>query len=198
MLMKIAVIVLFCISSLLTASVFGDEITDRLQSGSQFYSQQKYSDAINEITYALSLIRQKQADELIKFFPPAPAGWQAEEAENQAAASMLIGGVTAVSKDYSKESGESVNISMAMDSPLLSSVLMFLSNPMFAGGKRIETIGGEKALVDYDQEDNSGTINIVVNSKLLLTIEGDDVSLDDMKGLVTAIEMSKLKSFVGN
>ena len=196
--MKRAAVMLICISCLLATMVFADEITNRLQSGSQFYSQQKYSDAINEITYALSLIRQKQADELAQFFPPAPAGWQTEEAENQAAASMLMGGVTAVSKDYSKDSGESVNISMAMDSPLLSSVLMFLSNPMFAGGKRIETIGGEKALIDYDKESNSGNINVVVNSKLLLTVEGNDVSLDEMKGFLTTIDMAKLKTFIGN
>jgi hypothetical protein len=196
--MKRTLLILICISCLMATTVQADEITDRLQSGAQFYAQKKYSDAINEITYALGLIRQQQADELAQFFPPAPTGWQAEEAENQAAASMLLGGVTAVSKDYAKESGESVNISMAMDSPMLSSVLMFLSNPMFAGGKRIETIGGEKALVDYDKDNNSGNINVVINSKMLLTIEGSDVSLDEMKGFLTAINMGKLKAFIGS
>ena len=187
-----------CCLCVLATSVLADEITDRLKSGSEFYTQKKYSDAINEINYALQLIRQKQADELVQFFPDTPPGWKAREAETEAAAAMIMGGVTAVSREYYKDAGARVDIDMAMDSPLLSSMLMFLSNPMFAAGKRIETIAGEKALIEYDSDNQSGNINVVVTSKLLLTIEGYDVTLDVLKKFLTSMDLSKLKSFIGN
>ena len=196
--MKRIIISILCLTCLFATIVTADEITDRLKAGSDFYNQKKFSDAISEISYALQLIRQKQADELGKYFPAAPSGWKAEEVENEAAAAMFMGGVTAVSRDYNHNSGASVDISMAMDSPLLSSIMMFMSNPMMAGAKRVETIAGERALIDFSNEDKSGEINVVVANKLLLTLNGNDVTLDQLKGFLTSMDLKGLKAFIGS
>ena len=194
--MKHCVVVVLCITCVFAATVMADEITDRLKAGSDFYGKNKYSDAISEINYALQLIRQKQADALGKFFPNAPSGWKAHEVESEAGAAMFMGGVTAVSREYSK-SGSSVDISMAVDSPMLSSVLMFMTNPMMAGARRIETVGGEKALIDYSKEDKSGEISVVIANKMLLTLSGNEVTLEEIKAFITSMDLKALKAFIG-
>ena len=190
------IIVLICLLCLSLTVASADEITDKLKTGSDLYTQKKYSESISEINYALQLIRQKHAEELAKYFPQALPGWTAQEVESEAVAAIM-GGMTMISKDYTKDSGESIQINMAIDSPLLASILMMFSNPMFAMGNKIETINGEKAVIDYDNDDKSGDINIVIASKILFTVEGDDVTLDEMKAYINAMDFGKLKAFIG-
>jgi hypothetical protein len=195
--MKRAIVIILCLTLVWATAVMGDEITDRLKNGTDLYNQQKYSDAIAEINYALQLIHQKQADELVKYFPEAPSGWTASTAETGAATAAFMGGMTSASREYNHSSGGWVEITMSMDSPMLSSILMFLSNPMMAMGKRIETIAGEKAIIEYDEDGKSGDINMAIANKLLLTVDGNDVTLDQLKGFVNAMDLGKLKAFIG-
>ncbi len=49
-------------------------------------------------------------------------------------------------------------------------------------------INKQKAIVKYDESRRSGSINLVVAGTVLVTIEGDDVELDDLMAYAEAID----------
>jgi len=71
---------------------------------------------------------------------------------------------------------------------------MMFSNPMFAtadGGKMVR-IGRQKAIVKFTPEDESGDLQMVVNNRFLVTVEGSGVSNDDLVNYAKAIDTKKM------
>jgi len=77
---------------------------------------------------------------------------------------------------------------------LLQSMMMMFTNPMMAtsDGGKMEKIGGEKAIVKYNTANKDGNINIAVANRFLVTVEGNDVSLGDLKSYAGAVDYKKL------
>ena len=107
---------------------------------------------------------------------------------------MFGGGVTA-EREYSKDAS-SVTVRIVTDSPMMQGMMMMFSNPMFAASDegKLERIGRQKAIVKYDAGNREGEINIVVAKRFLVTIEGNDVSAEDLKAYASAIDYKKLKT----
>jgi hypothetical protein len=79
-------------------------------------------------------------------------------------------------------------------SPMLQSLMMMCSNPMLLGsdGGKLDRVGGEKAVVKYSAQEKGGNINPVIANRFLVTIEGNDVSLEDLKAYAGKIDYKKL------
>ncbi len=158
------------------------------------YKAGDYAGAVNNLDYASQLIRQKKSEGLVTVLPSPLEGWKAGEPQAQAVGAAMLGGGTTVSRDYTK--GEStVTVSIVTDSPLMQSMMMMLNTPMFAGasGGKLQTINGERAIVNYTKSQQNGDINIVVNNRFLVTVQGNNASLEDMISYAKAIDMKKLK-----
>lgn len=181
--------VFFTVLSLFIAAPgFADEIGDAIKSAQKNYDKGDLSEAIKELNYAITLIEQKKGDALSKVFPPAPKGWTAEDV---ASGSMVGGGVQA-DRHYAKGDSQ-MDISISSDSPLMQGVMMMMANPMFAtsGGGKLETIAGQKSVVNYRKEEKSGEIQFVVNNRFLVEVKGDNVALDEMKNLAKEIRFKE-------
>ena len=76
------------------------------------------------------------------------------------------------------------------DSPVLQSVLMMVNNPMFAGagGGKLETLNGQRAILKYDGKRKSGELYVVVASRFVVTIKGREVDQDDLLDYGKAID----------
>lgn len=102
------------------------------------------------------------------------------------------GGVTAA-KRYSK--GESsVEITIASDSPMLQATMMLFANPMFAtaDGAKMETIKGQKTIVRSSNENKGGEMQIVVNNRFLVSVNGSNVPKEEMLNYIKAFDFAKL------
>ena len=177
-----------------TASIaLADDVTDSVNEALQLYKDGKFSEAVNSLNYASQLIQQKKGASLEAVLPAALAGWTAEEATSQAAGASMFGGGVTAERRYTKDSS-SVKVQIVTDSPVLQAVMMMMSNPMFAtsDGGKMETIGGQKAIVKMDAANKSGQIQIVVASRFLVTLEGEEVTKDDMSAYAKAIDYTKL------
>jgi hypothetical protein len=186
--------VLGVLCSLVFAGVaYGDEVTDAINEGLQSYQGGKYSDAMASLNYASQLIGQKKGGDLQSFLPAPLSGWEASEATSQAAGAALFGGGVSAERRYTKDPG-SVNVQIVTDSPMLQGIMMMFSNPMLLGsdGGKLERIAGEKAIVKYDTQEKNGNINLVIANRFLVTVEGDEVSLEDMKAYAGKIDYKKL------
>ena len=138
---------------------------------------------------------QKKGDQILNYFPDPLPGWSAENATSEAMNAAMMGGGINAERRYTKEqSSGSVTIKFIADSPMLQGMMMMFSNPMFAtsDGGKIEKINGEKAIVKYDADNQSGDINIAVANRMLVTIEGSEVSREDLKNYAAAVDYKKL------
>jgi len=179
----------------LSGAGYADDIEDSINEALQYYQDGEYKDATESLNYATQLIQQKKGKQLETFLPEALKGWSAQEPTSEAAGAAMFGGGISAERAYNKSSS-SVTIKIVTDSPIMQGVMMMFSNPMFAtsDGGKLERIGRQKAIVKFDADSKQGDINIVVDNRFLVTIEGSDTSLDDLKAYAEAMDYKKLKA----
>lgn len=174
-------------------SVRADDVTEAIKEGLQNYQQGNPSGAMESLNYAVQLIMQKKGGDLAALLPAPLSGWTAEEASSQAAGSAMFGGGVSAEREYTKDNSR-VRINLMTDSPMLQAMLPMMSNPAMAtaDGGKLERIGGQKAVVKYDAGNKSGSVTVVVANRILVTIEGDGVSREDLMAYAAAIDYKKI------
>jgi len=175
------------------AAAAEDEVLTSINEGTDFYKNGEYAEAVTSLNYAVQLIQQKKGDVLKQILPAPLDGWEAQDADSQAAGAAMFGGGVTAERRYSKGDSE-ITIRMITDSPMMQGVMMMFSNPMFAtaDGGKLERIGKQKAIVKYDESGKSGDLQMVVNNRFLVTVEGNDVARDDILAYARAIDVKKL------
>ncbi len=180
--------------ALVSIAVSADEVEDSVREAMEYYRAGQYSDAAQSLNYAAQLIQQLKGESLESYLPAALPGWTSQDSSSESMAMGMFGGGITARREYSR-GNSSISIQIITDSPLMQSALMMLSNPMMArsSGGKLERIKGERALVKYEQADRQGEIQIVVANKMLVTIEGYDVTIDELRAYAQAINFAKLK-----
>ena len=179
-------------------TAYADDVTNQIDKAKALYSQGKYSEAVNELNFAIGQIQSLQIERYKVAFPKPLAGWEAGDFEGGAAGMAFMGGGTAVSRNYTTNDGEtSIKIEIVADSPLLSSIMMMISNPMFLGGNKVVSISGEKAVEEWSDTDKSGQLQIVVGNRMVITVSGNGLASKDLLySYANKIDIAKLKSLM--
>jgi len=170
-----------------------DDVINSINEGTEFYNKGEYGEAASSLNYAVQLIQQKKGEAMAGLLPEPLDGWTAGEVQSQAAGAAMFGGGITAEREYTKESSN-ITIKIMTDSPLLQSVMMMFSNPMFAtaDGGKMERIGKQKAIVKYTPADKSGDLQMVVNNRFLVTVEGNDISREELLDYAKAIDLKKM------
>lgn len=159
-----------------------DDVTESIEEALEAYNDNDYLMATQALETAVQLIKQKKGESLAELLPEPPDGWEAEEAESQAASSAFFGGAVSAERVYTKGNSE-ITVKYLSDSPMLQGIMMMLGNPMFAsadGGKLIR-LNGQRALLKYDASDESGSLQFAVNNLLLVEINGEQIEEEDLE-----------------
>ncbi len=195
-LLALVVIVTAC-----PVSAHADEITDQINEGLQLYEKGSFSEAVSALNFAVGQIQQKQTAGLKNVFPEPLGGWKAEETAGQFGGAPLLGGGFGASRHYFVEDGDkSVDIEIVTDSPLLQSVLMFYTSPAFYASQpdtKLVKIKNRKAVQKFTPQDKEGEVNIVIGSRMLVSIKGRGLgSIDDMLAYANAINYDALEKIL--
>lgn len=176
----------------LASPLHADDVTDNIDAAKSAYEAGNYSEALTSLDTANQYIRQKKAEEVAKLLPAAPSGWEAGEPETEAAASSILGGGVSARRTYSRESA-SISIKIQSDSAVMQYAAM-LSNPMMlaASGAKMETIKGQRVAVEFKAGSDNGNIKAVIDSRYLVEIEGNGITIDDLRTFAKAIDFAKL------
>lgn len=185
--LAVAILLMFLSAS----SVLADDVTDSLNEALKKYNDGQYTEAINSINYAEQLISQKKGEALTQVFPDPMNGWEAEDVTS----TSVFGGGISAERSYRKDES-SINIALISDSPMIQALLMMFTNPMFAtaDGGKLETINGQKAIVKYNTQDKGGEIQMVVDNRFLITVNGSEVAREDMSAYLSNMDINKLSS----
>jgi len=195
MIHKLRVGGVFLVLTALAVSGYADDIEDSIKEALKFYENGEYQEAVESLNYASQLIQQKKGKGLESFLPKPLSGWTAQDASSQAAGTAMFGGGVTAERKYSKGSS-SISVKLMTDSPLVQTMSMMFSNPMFttSDGGKLERIGQQKAVVKHDSKTKRGEIKIVVANRILVMIDGREVTKEDLIGYAKAIDYKKLKS----
>ncbi len=170
-----------------TTSLRADEVTENLDSAKTAYEAGNYSEAITAVDYVNQLIRQKKGEEIKKFLPDAPKGWEADEATSESATTSMLGGGISVSRTYHRENG---NVTIKIQSD--SAVMQFAILAVTAGGGTKESIKGQKITVNFTSPDDSSDIKTVVDNRYYIEINGSKLTRDELVSFAKAIPFAKL------
>lgn len=181
---------LFLLSPTYLMATEQDPVIETIEKALAQYKKDDFSNASTSLDYASQLIRQKKGEALAKLLPAPLDGWEANEGSAQVTAASLFGGGLTAQKKYTKESSV-VDIAIVTDSPLLQSMIMMFSNPIFAASAgQFELINGHKGIVNFENE--AGDINIVVNNRFLITLKGKKLSRNDLMSYAKAIDLQAI------
>ena len=170
-----------------------DDVINSINEGAEYYKNGEYGEAASSLNYAVQLIQQKKGEALAGLLPEPLDGWTAEEVQSQAAGAAMFGGGITAEREYRKDNSY-ITIKIMTDSPMLQGVMMMFSNPMFAtaDGGKMERIGKQKAIVKYTPADKSGDLQMVVSNRFLVTVEGNDISREELLEYAKAIDFKKM------
>lgn len=146
-----------------------DDVTDAISNALAAYEEGDVQYAIEELTFAMQLLNEMKAADLVSFLPEPLDGWTREiDADMPAGLGMMGGGVGAAA-EYSRGS-DSFTISLMADNPMVAAMAGMLGNTalMTAGGGKMVRVGREK-FVDQD-----GEITGLIGNRVLVQASGDD------------------------
>jgi len=184
---------LVCLVMLIPSFVQGEEkdpVIQTIEKALDEYKKNDFSNAASSLDYASQLIRQKKGEALSRMLPEPLTGWTADEGKSQVTTASLFGGGLTAEKNYTKETSV-INISIVTDSPLMQSMVMIFSNPIFAASAgQFELINGYKGIVNF--KNNGGDINIVINNRFLVTLKGQNVSREELMEYAKSIDLQSI------
>lgn len=174
---------------------FADDITDSINEALDAYNEGEYTAAVESLNYASQLINQKKGNKLSTVLPEPIKGWTAKSSTSQAGGAAMLGGGITAQRKYIK-GNNNISIEIVADSPILQSMMMMFSNPMYAtsDGGKLEKINRQKAIVKFDPDTKRGDINIIVAKRFLVTVKGNKTTIADLKAYAKAIDYKMMKS----
>jgi len=179
-----------------SADLLADDVSDQIDEAVKAYEKEDYNTAITALDSASTLIRQKKGELVSKLLPEPLDGWQSDEGKSSAAAAGMFGGGISAEKRYTRKTDgktETITISITTDSPLIQTMGMMFSNPMFMGqDNKLIVINGEKTIAN--ERDNS--LTSMIANKVMVKIDGDkNVAVDALKEYFKSIDFKAIKEY---
>ena len=184
--------------SLLSTSVYADEISDQITLGLEAYKEQDYKTALEELKFVTAQLQQLQQAEIQKLMPKALDGWTEKESKgnNQAGMSMLggMGGGLSMKSEFQRDR-EKVIVEVMANSPMMQMMSMMLKNPaMMAGQKNTKPYRYKKAKGMIKTDKNKTEITLMLAGQILIKATGRQLEDDAvLKEYLEQLDFSKLK-----
>jgi hypothetical protein len=179
----------------LPLTVLGDEVEDQIAAGLREYQAHNLSAAVAELNFAVQMIQQQQTESLLQYLPGKLPGWTAVNTDQSTVPASVFGGGSGVVRNFTREDGAGLEISVVTESPMITGMLALFGNPMLAGmsGRKVKRIHGEKALLGRDDPDSDLELIFVLDGKMLVQLSGSgDVSEENLVAAAEKIDFEAL------
>lgn len=161
----------------------------------------QYLKAQEELNYAQAKISEILSEDLLKFIPEAPAGFTLNDKSSQSLgqAGAIIGSANSIAANanYTKDKMD-LDLTITVGGlPGQAAGLMGLA-AMFGGMADMTTktirIKGNNATLEYDEDEESGTLTVKVSEKISVIIEGQNIpDADALKTLAEKVDYTALQ-----
>ncbi len=162
-----------------------EEAIDSLTTAQTFVKDGNYNKAIEEINYALAKINELTAEELLKFIPNPPEGFELINKQSQGVGTgaSSIAGNAGATANYSHSNGATINLNIAIGGmtgkmaslAALGTIFAGLSQETGTGQTRQVRVKGYTGTEVSNTNEKSGTLTFQVGDKASVTIEGSGI-----------------------
>lgn len=162
-----------------------EEAIDSLTTAQTFVKDGNYNKAIEEINYALAKINELTAEELLKFIPNPPEGFElvSKQSQGVGTGASSIAGNAGATANYSHSNGATINLNIAIGGmtgkmaslAALGSIFAGLSQETGTGQTRQVRVQGYTGTEISNTNEKSGTLTFQVGDKASVTIEGSGI-----------------------
>ncbi len=192
------VVPLLLLSSLPRA--WGDEVEEQIRQGAKVYASGQYTDAIQQLQFAIAQIQEKLNAGYLALLPEPLAGWQADPPEAQTTVA-LVGGGTQVSRHYHRDDGQEVTLELTIDSPLLQSLNLTLANPALLSSdptaKLYQLDGAFRGILH--REEGALVIDLAIGSRVMIKATGQNLKdIKPLEAYLKALDPQKVIAKVDN
>lgn len=180
------------------AASAADNVPAQIDAARAAYQKNDLPRTARALEAALADIHDRLGRAFADAMPPALAGWHADAPEIQGLGQ--VGGGLSVTRSYTK--GESsLNASLFLDSPAVEAAAALLANPAATAAqpnmKRVK-VGNEDALVRFDASTKAGEVTMVLNNRILLEVEGDNLAgADALLEAAKGWNVAKVRTLAG-
>jgi len=173
--------ILLAAAALLSVSVptVADEVTDQIGVAQQAYEAGNLGQAVDELQYAVAQIQEKLKADYVKLLPEPLAGWTADEAVAQSGGMAALAGGSMMSRDYRKDSGESVSLQIMSGGAMTQAFQMMLSNPMFMQmdpSAKMYRLKGNRGLLKHESGTKSWEISLMLRNGTMIQASGEGLA----------------------
>ncbi len=179
------------------------EAIESLDNAKAMLNKGQYAQAQDELDYAQTKISELMSGDLLRFIPDAPAGFTLEDKSSQSLgqAGAIIGSANSIAAtgDYSKDDMEfSITIAVGglagQSGGLLGGLAAMFGGMSDVGGTRTIRIKGNNATLEFNEEEESGSITIQLGNKVTVIVDGTDIEdTDDLKTLAEQVDYNALQ-----
>ncbi len=165
-----------------------DPFIDAMETALEAYRDGDLQYAEDELARAQRLLAEMKAEGLAGFLPEAPEGWMREVDTEGGQFLGFMGGGTMAKAEY-RGDGESFEISLMADNPMVAQLGMMLGNSAI-----ISQMGGEVERINrvrFLREDRS--FKGIVGNQILVQAEGTDPEI--MRQLLEAMDFAGMERF---
>ncbi|WP_300668220.1 hypothetical protein [Desulfoluna sp.] len=155
--------------------------------------------AVENTAWAAPISEQANGESLSAMLPSPRKGWRSDPATSVESGFAEPGGEMIAERIYRKGESGSLIVQIVAGSPMMRSAAMEMSHPRLveADGGRLERIHQQKAIVTYDPNNVSGDIKMIIAHRFLVTVDGEGITLDELKEYAAAIDVETLIALPG-
>ncbi len=199
---------LFFIAALICIRVSGQSQADAFIKEAQDYlSKQEYKQAILSLQDAINDINLQLAKQVAESLPAEINGLKADGENEVSTAGMgMIGGGMQITKRYRNEAKESndAEVQILANSPLLSTLSMYISNPSMLGQEyKSVRVGTTRAILKSETEDDGTTktrsteIQIPLGQTLIMVRANGFATEQEELAFATKLDLEKIRKALG-
>ena len=165
--------------------------------------EKRYGKCLADLQLLVGEVGRLRTDAMKPLFPKPSEGWTAEEAESAAnGAAFMFGAGSQVKREYKAGDAKRCLMTISTDvGAMMTGITMLMSNPAFLGeGKRIVTIRGRKALLDWEKGADHGTLTIQLGVPAsMVALEANGVTDKEIQDLLGgSIDLDALEKALTN
>jgi hypothetical protein len=204
--MKTSFILAFVLSSGLLFSSCGSKQEEKEQEEEKADEAKSPVDALQAFADKAKEMGNREAVDPIDFrklkelLPEKVSGLSRTEATGEKSGAMGFTVSTAAGKYSGGDGGESIDIEIIDTGGIAGVSTMTLAAWSIAeidketatGYEKTTKIDGYKSFEKYDNQNKSGELNILVADRYLVNVDGNNVTIDQLKGVLKDIDLSKL------
>ena len=176
------------------------EFATSVKKAQEAFEGKRYGACLTELKTTAAEVGKLRAAAILASFPAAPAGFQAQEVNNDNNALGLFAFGSEIKRDYRK-GDETVHFTVMADSPVVAGMQAMFANPiLIAGDKTAEmvTFGANKGILRVNAEEKTGKLELLIAGAHMLTVEWSGLTRTDIEPLLEEDLVKKIADALSN